>query len=186
MTRESHTLIFYMAEFYCIYLPEIGAVLRVSYNASLWINASFSVKLRKWTKQGCYKVTLLKLLLTGTFQSKMLSMPIHAQNLNHFSKHQHSGVDTPNMNVNTASFERLRRQKRTEGLFPWRCILTQTRQTNMQKPRRFSHYQGCRTTPNKGCSKRGVSRASEVLALTTLVTRSAERKGGERQKILYA
>lgn len=43
-----------------------------------------------------------------------------------------------------------------------------------------------RTTPDKGFSERGVSRASEVLALTTLVTRSAERKGGERQKILCA
>lgn len=39
---------------------------------------------------------------------------------------------------------------------------------------------------NKGCSKRGVSRASEVLALMALVTRSAEGEGGEGQKILYA
>lgn len=39
---------------------------------------------------------------------------------------------------------------------------------------------------NKGRSKRGVSRASEVLALMALVTRSAEREGGEGQKILYA
>lgn len=51
---------------------------------------------------------------------------------------------------------------------------------------RFSYYHGCRTTPNKDFFKTEVSRASEVLALTTLVTRSAERKGEKRQKVLYA
>lgn len=38
----------------------------------------------------------------------------------------------------------------------------------------------------KACSKRGVSRASEVLVLMALVTRSAEGEGGEGQKLLYA
>lgn len=47
------------------------------------------------------------------------------------------------------------------------------------------HYLDPRTVLNKGCSKRGVSRASEVLALMALVTRSAEGEGGEGQKPLY-
>lgn len=33
--RITHTLTFYMADFYYIYFPERGAVLRVSSNASL-------------------------------------------------------------------------------------------------------------------------------------------------------
>lgn len=49
-----------------------------------------------------------------------------------------------------------------------------------------SSYQDSGTAANKGRSKRGVSRASEVLALMALVTRSTEREGGDGQKILYA
>lgn len=83
------------------------------------------------------------------------------------------------------SFEPLLRQKRTEGISM--TLHSDPNEANKHaKPRRFSHYRGCRTGPNKGFSERGVSRASDVLALTTLVTRSAERRGGEGQKILCA
>lgn len=112
-------------------------------------------------------------------------MPIHAKNLHRVSKYRRSDVDAPNMNADMQPLH-VRWSRSEPRAFPWRCILTQTKQTNTQKLRCFSHYQGRRTAPNKGFSKRGVSRASEVLALATLVTRSAEREGGERQKILYA
>lgn len=84
--------------------------------------------------------------------------------------------------------ERLRRRERTEGLFSM-TLRSDPKEANKNDAKAAALLSlpgpaGRRRT--KGFSERGVSRASEVLAFATLVTRSAERKGGQRQKILCA
>lgn len=161
-------------------------------NVSLWTNGTFTIKMRQWTENvfcffsflrpSQYKVTLLE-TVNGLFfkqndvnpcqkcTSSFKIPPFRCWRSKHECQH--------------ATCTRSLEQKPTEGISV--TLHSDPNEANKHaKPRCFSHYQGRRTAPNKGFSKRGVSRASEVLVLATLVTRSAEREGGERQKILYA
>lgn len=85
------------------------------------------------------------------------------------------------------NFSITKRTHRNASREQWHGKVTQMQKTNTQSswPQWFCkpHNQDLRTSQNKARSKRGVSRASEVLAV---VTRSAQGDGGEGQKLLYA